>query len=557
MREEITEETFARLVAGVHFRQLRRHHRGQVVLPPDLVVVGLEATIETLTLGDDLPVGVLVTTVSQDFIGLVGIERIHGLLGIRTVIIEVIGTLQEDLQTLDKRRIIVDIQRVGKGTAALVRIIQVVIHHRDRVFGRGLALIRVVIRVVLDGGRGESVGEGDVVEDHVGLLVVAVVVRRIGGSGGTERSLIIHGQIVGKFERKVTAQGIALIPEIVRGIIDTAVVVEAAGKEIRQRFIAAADRQVVRLRGGVVLHRCIPPAEIGQRTVLGSLDVFVAERTVELRHVRHFIGHLDIISDAHFLRHFRTAEREYIGIGNGRFLHGRTLLGGHHDDAVAGTQAIDGCRSILQHGNAFDIFRVELRELKVRIDTLVGVGITVRADHAVDHDQRGAITAQADIGAEGTGRTAGLTDQQAGHLTLKGGDDIVLLGLGHILRTHRGDGAGQGFLFLGTVTDKHRFFKHLSILDKDDVNGRAITDGHLLGGAADKRDDQDRLRVDVVDRRVTVQIGGLTIGSSLDHDRSTGHGTIGIHNVHFHRHVLSTQLDRTDQRERHRKCKKQ
>ena len=101
-----------------------------------LDVVGLEAAIETFAFNDHLPVGVLVTAIAEDLVSLVGIERIHGLLGVRTIIVEVVSTLQEDLQTLDKRRIIVNIQRIGEGTAALVRIIQVVIHHRDRVLGR-------------------------------------------------------------------------------------------------------------------------------------------------------------------------------------------------------------------------------------------------------------------------------------------------------------------------------------------------------------------------------------------------------------------------------------
>ena len=421
MGEEVAEQALAGKVAGVHLRRLCGGHRGDVVLADDLVVVGLEADVHALALIHPLAVGVLVAAFSDDLVimlGIVGVKGIDGLLGVGAVVVEVVRTLQEELEALHEVGIVVEVHRIREGAAALVGVIQVVVHHRDRVLGRGLSLIGVVVRILGDRGRDGTVGEGDVVEDHVGLLVVHVIVGRVGRSGGAEGSLVVHRQVVGQLEGEVAAQGVALVLVVVRRLVDTLVVVEAAGDEVGHRLVTSADGQVVGLGGRMVLHGGVPPAEVLQGSVLGGFDVLVGERTVELRHVSHFVGELDVVGDAHLLRHLRLTEGEHVGIGHGRLLHCGTLLGGDHDDAVAGAEAVDGSRSVLQDGDALDVLRVQLGEFKVGVDALVAVRIAAGADHTVDDDHRGAVAAEAEVGSEGAGSTAGLADEKSRDLAL-------------------------------------------------------------------------------------------------------------------------------------------
>ena len=175
---------------------------------------------------------------------------------------------------------------------------------------------------------------------------------------------------------------------------------------------------------------------------------------VELGHVGHGVVPLhegDPVFD--LSRDVRLGEVHGGGEVHGRFLH-LALLRGDEDDAVLGTETVDGRGSVLQHGNALDVVRIELLEdgdiiigLELAGVVAPGTGILARtgdaADDAVDDDHRVAVTADGKVGVELTGLTAVLGDLEAGNLALEGVDAIGGTGGGDVLGADLGDGSGQ------------------------------------------------------------------------------------------------------------------
>ena len=298
------------------------------------------------------------------------------------------------------------------------------------------------------------------------------------------------------------------------------------------------------LGGGMMLHCGVPPTEVGHGTVLCRLDILVGERTGELRHVSHFIGEFDVVGDAHFLGHLRPSEGEHVGIGHGRLLQRGSFLGSDHNNAITRTETVDGCGGIFQDGDALDVLRVQLRELEVGVDTFVVVPVGIGTDDTVDDNHRGSVATEAQVGSESTGCTSGLTDEQSRDFALEGGDDIVLLCLGHILRTDGCNGAGQGLLSLGTITYNNGFIELFGVLPERYVQGRTVPDSDFLSDISNEGYHQNGRFVHIGDRRISIQVGHCSISGSLDLNGRSGHWAIGIHYVYFYRLGLSAQPSR-------------
>ena len=480
MREDVAIQALGHHVAHVHPGDLGRQHRGQVMLAEGSVVVGLHASVEALALPDGLPVGVLVAAIAHHLVRLVVIERVDGLLGVVPVVIEVVRSLGEQLQPLEERRLVAEIDRIGERAAALVRIVEVVVHHGYGILGRRLPLVGIVVRIVLHGSRGETVRERYIVEEHRRLLVIDVIVGRIRRERGPERGLIVHGKPLGEIEGEVSAQREPPVLEVVVGTVDAPVVVEASGKEVGHEVGAASDGDVVRLGERELPHGRVPPAEALLRAVGILLDLLVGVGAGELGHIGHFVGHLHVVHDTDLLGHLGISEGEDVGIIYRRLAACGAFLGGDHDDAVAGTHTIDGGGGVLQHGNALDVLGIQLGELEVGRDSLVGIAVGIASDDTVNHDDGSAVASEAYVSRKTSGGSARLAYEQSGNLSLKRRHDIVLLCLGHVFGPDGRNGAGQRLLLLGAVTHDDDIVKLHRILRKGNFDFSPIADRDFL-----------------------------------------------------------------------------
>ncbi len=163
----------------------------------------------------------------------------------------------------------------------------------------------------------------------------------------------------------------------------------------------------------------------------------------------------------------------------------RSALGGHEDDAVRGTGAVNGGGSILQDGNALNVFGVQARE--------VAVGDAVHHDERTGVPQR-SLAADEDHGVI-LARLAGThVGDDAGRLAGQGVGQVGGGDLLEFLAVHGGNRTRQGRLFLDTVAHDHDFIQILGILGKDDIDERAAGHGLLDGLVADGREGENRIR---------------------------------------------------------------
>ena len=230
---------------------------------------------------------------------------------------------------------------------------------------------------------------------------------------------------------------------------ETLVLVEAAAQVVLSLLVATVDGQVVGMLEGMVLEQGLVPAvvSIALDTVDELLDIVLRVLGGLSGVGAHLVCGVHPGEDVHLGgKGRRETESEQVGILYGRRTRA-TLLGGNEYDAVLGTDTVDGSGGILQHGNALDVFWIQLGE---RLCTFVGIsGVPVGgtalcgSDDAVDDDHRAAVAAKAEVGVEVTGAAALLADHQARDLALQGCDDVRLLGHFQLLAPDIGDGTGQ------------------------------------------------------------------------------------------------------------------
>ena len=209
------------------------------------------------------------------------------------------------------------------------------------------------------------------------------------------------------------------------------------------------------------------------------------------------------------------------------------LLGGDDDNTVGCTGTEDGGgRSVLQHGEALDIGRVDGGQRVCH-----AVDAYLRDGEAVDHDQRVVVGLQGGAatdtdGVAGTRSTITGGHHHTGALTLQegsrgSGDTLVqLVGL------HSGDRTGHIVLLYGTVTDDHHLVQEMGILFEGNGCGHVLG-RKALGGVADAGDLNDRIGAGDSEDEVAVEAGGRTVGRPLLHNRSADYGAKRIFNHTF------------------------
>ena len=159
----------------------------------------------------------------------------------------------------------------------------------------------------------------------------------------------------------------------------------------------------------------------------------------------HLVGFLEPGEDIDFVGEGRRhAEGEPVGVLDGRSSDG-SLLGGNEDDTVLRAHTVDGSRSVLEHRNALDIFRVELGEHGRAAVGVRGVVLLASAGRgpyeAVDDDQGLVVAAELEVGVEVTGISGPLADEESRDLSLQRREDVALFCRGELLAPDVGDGA--------------------------------------------------------------------------------------------------------------------
>ena len=149
-------------------------------------------------------------------------------------------------------------------------------------------------------------------------------------------------------------------------------------------------------------------------------------------------------------------------------------LGGHEDDAVCRTRAVDSGGCILQHGHALDFLTGQAAEF------------FITARHAVDDDERRVGAQRAAAADEHNGIVApGLTGTVVHDDTGK----TACKALGHVHRGvlhqfvtgSRGDRACKSEFSLVAITNGHCFIEHKRIIFQDEIDHRpALNTYHLL-----------------------------------------------------------------------------
>ena len=372
------------------------------------------------------------------------------------------------------------------------------------------------------------VGLVDIVEDvpvHIEVTHTHVVaLAEAGGIAHVETGSKIHGDVAVEAITFVTI-GITLQDGVVVGIVGTEIVVDL----IR----SAGDGQVVHLVHGELLVHLVIPVRIDKVLVSALIggDGLIAETVSHLGHVGHGVFPFHEGRPAlHIAGNHRGCQAHIGHEAHGRFSH-LSLLGGDEDDTVLGAQTVNGGGSVLQHGDALDVFRIQfLKDRHVRV-CLQGVGIGVvssalagtggAAHDTVHHNHGSAETTQVDFGGESTGLAAVLGNQKAGNLALQGCYAVGTLGGGNILGADLGDGAREGFLLLDAVAHDHGLIQHLGVFHQDDVH---LGSGFQNTGFEAYGSELEDCTFGNDERKVTVNVGSCAHRRTLLHDRGPDDG---------------------------------
>ncbi len=224
--------------------------------------------------------------------------------------------------------------------------------------------------------------------------------------------------------------------------------------------------------------------------------------------------------------------------GDGGLL-GRSFLGGYHNGAVGSAGAVEGGSGCTrQDGDGLDVLGVEVgdgvglaggAELGTCILHGGGHGNTVNHVDGVVALRDGLGTAHDSLGC--TTDTGGRTvEDQAGHLTVEGIDEVGILGGEQVLGLHFLHVVGKGFLRTAdTQGGDNRTFQHLGLFLEDDAIAGAGVDGKGDRGVAQAR----KLKgcVGILHRdgklKAAVDVGAGTDGGAFDDDGAADDGLTG------------------------------
>ena len=410
------------------------------------------------------------------------------------------------------------------------------------------------------------VGLVDVEEDvpvHVEVTHTVVgALAEVGGVPHREFREELHGDVAVEVVTVVTV-AVALQDGVVVGV--------AAAEVVVHLFVTAHDGDIVLLvHGELAVHLVVPVGVDGVMdlavgvgpglgTGLVGGDLRVGPAVAHLAHVGHRVLPLHEGGPAfHLTRNDRDREAHVGREVHGRLLH-LALLGGDEDHTVLGAETVDGRGSVLQHGDALDVVRVEFLEdgevgvglelVRVRV---VGGGLTGTGggtDDTVHDHHRGTEATEVDVGGEGARLTAVLGDQQARDLALEGGDTVGRLGGGDVLGPDLGDGAGEGFPLLDAVTHDDGLIQEFGVFHQGHFHlGRCF---QHAGFEADGRDLEDSVGRDR-EGEVTVDVGSRTVRGPLLQDG--GSDDRFLHRIRDrtgHRDVLGQQRRSAENKSQH------
>ena len=200
------------------------------------------------------------------------------------------------------------------------------------------------------------------------------------------------------------------------------------------------------------------------------------------------------------------------------------LLGGDDDDARHRARTIDGgSGTVLQDVEGLDVVGVQAGDRGgdqgggvTGAEIVRGDVHDVLHDHAVHDPQRlgrtvdggGATDADLRRGAEGAGD---VLDGHAGHLALQGAGDVGDTGQLRALGVHLGGGTGVEPAVDGLHTGGDGRIQDRGVVLQDELQGLGERKALILVSHAGG-DDELRLRRDVLDGEVTVQVGHRSDG---------------------------------------------
>ena len=323
-------------------------------------------------------------------------------------------------------------------------------------------------------------------------------------------------------------------------VVDTVLVLAVELNEVRRPSRTAVDAHAVLVLGGDGLDDFAEPVgvRVGDGIVLVDvmldLGVVVDGSAAGDRQARVVRGGVED-GVRQFDHAGRLLETQVVGETHLRGLVVLASLGGHQDDAVRGTGAVDGGRGVLQDVDALDFVTGQAAEL-----------VTAALD-AVDDDERAVVAEGAAAADEHhrvvASRLAGaVVHDDAGHTAREALGQVHGGVLHQFLARGGGDGARQGHLALVAVADGHRLLQDLVVIPELEVDGGAAVhgDGHFL--IAHHVDREGALGRNAGEGVPAVGAGHGAVGSALYIDHRAHQGlSLGVGDGALHAQVLGRE----------------
>ena len=374
---------------------------------------------------------------------------------------------------------------VAKRAPLRVFVLLGIVNHAQRVLALGIGAEGLGILAVLG------------VDGEIGVELQGVLQH---SAGSIDALRAVDGEILADDHLAVEqlVVGIGTAGETVEiGVLDGALVVVVANAEERAAPLrAVADGEVVLLHdararylvepvgvagthGGVVVEIHVHRHLVEHGDALGVVAPVVVVAQVVVRGVQAVVHRClpegaAPLAGVHRLNLVRIERGGYASVEIHLDFAVLALLGGDDDDTVGGTRTIDrGRGGILEHLDALDVIAVQLVHTGLR-------------GHSVDDVERVVVVQSSHTAYAHRGGTARITvglDVHARHAALQGLHRVVLVLLGHLVDTHRGDGTCQVGLALGGVACHHHFLQHLVVGQQFHLH--AVLGGQLLRLVAD------------------------------------------------------------------------
>ena len=272
---------------------------------------------------------------------------------------------------------------------------------------------------------------------------------------------------------------------------------------------SAADRYIVLLIIGVA-EILIPPICISQRGawICNScrhclVPCAISYRSCTWTIIIKFIYINSVIVRIQHINFFGWRAETGVSIEVDFRLALTTFLGSNHDNAVCTTHTIDGARcGILQYLD--------------RLDFIIVRNVSWCVNNTVYYPQR--------VSATGNGSSTTDTDLSSGYVDT-GRTSLQCIGdstrwFQYFLRTQGGDGRGQIFFLLCTITHYYHIIQHLGIFWQCNIDCRFSWYGDFLSLVTHKWNLKCRVWWDI-QGKISVEIGNGTIGCSFFHHAGT------------------------------------